>query len=95
MAWDEPHFAMDNNMERCRMRILTVVVGAGAGGRAVPGGPGRQPATAVGQQGSVLRLGGVVVGRLVGASAIGDDHEEERGHCKGLEGERGGHCCTS
>ena len=86
---------MDNNMERCRMRILTVVVGAGAGGRAVPGGPGWQPATAVGQQGSVLRVGGVVVGLLVGASAIGDDHEEERGHCKGLEGERGGHCCTS
>ena len=81
-------------------RILTVVVGAGAGGRAVPGGLGRQPATAVGQQGSVLRLrvGGVVqVGLLLGASAIGDgDHGEERGHCKGgLEGERGGHCCSS
>jgi hypothetical protein len=79
----------------CRL-ILTVVVGAGAGGRAVPGGLGGQPATAVGQQGPVLRrlgVGGVVAGLLLGASAVGDDghHGQERGHCEGLAGERGGH----
>jgi hypothetical protein len=73
--------------------VLTVVEGAGAGGGAVPGGLGRQPATAVGQQGSVLRGGGgVALELLLGASARGDDHGEERGQCQGLEGERGGHC---
>lgn len=76
--------------------VLTVVDGAGAGGGAVPGGLGRQPATAVGQQGSVLRGGGgVALELLLGASARGDDdHGEERGQCQGLEGQRGGHCCT-
>jgi hypothetical protein len=76
--------------------VLTVVVGAGAGGRAVPGGLGRDPAAAVGQQGSLLGVGGVG-GLLLGAGAAGGDHgEEERGERGGPEGEeRGGHACSS
>jgi hypothetical protein len=68
--------------------VHTVVVGAGAGGRAVPGGPGREPSTAVGQQGPVLGLGGIArLLLLLGASAIGGEHREERGERHGLEGE--------
>ena len=47
----------------------TVVVGAGAGGRSVPGGLGGEPAGVVGSGG-----GGVVVGRRTDG---GDEHGEE------------------
>ena len=47
----------------------TVVVGAGAGGRSVPGGLGGEPAGVVGSSG-----GGVVVGRTTDGR---DEHGEE------------------
>jgi hypothetical protein len=65
------------------LRILTVVDGAGTGGRAVPGGLGGEPAGAVGGG-----KGGCVV-LLLGADACGAKHGQDCHKRNGLGGERG------
>lgn len=65
------------------MVLSTVVVGTGAGGRAVPGCPGSLP-VGVGGEGR----GGIIDGP--GARAMGDENGEECSECDHL-GREGGH----
>ena len=86
--------------------MLTVVVGAGAVGLAVPGGPGLLPGAPVhgGVAGVVVLRragGGGVRGVELGLAAVassgedGQDHERRRGGAGGGEGGGGAHACAS
>lgn len=70
----------------------TVVVGAGAVGPAVPGGPGGEPAAAGGAGVVQFSAGGRGIVARLRASAVrgehGDDERSERGQ---LDGDRDGH----
>lgn len=60
-----------------RVSALTVIVRAGASGRAIPGGPGSLP-VGIGSE-----VGGVQVD-WPGAGAIGDEDGEECSKCKNV-----------
>jgi hypothetical protein len=71
----------------------TVVVGAGAVGPTVPGGPGREPAAAGGA--GVVQFSasgrGIVVARLRASAVRGEHGDDERSERGQLDGDRDGH----